>query len=295
MNISVEPGLFVIAVSGGVDSMVLLDVIRNLPNVDLVIAHLDHGIRPDSVADRQLVQDTAAKYGLAFEFGEAHLGIGASEANARGIRYKFLREVKSKHQAKAIITAHQQDDVLETAILNMIRGTGRKGLSSLKSTDEILRPLLLVPKSEILEYAAEHNILWHEDSTNSDDRYLRNYVRHQLVTRLRSDQKLKLSEYITQTSSLNVQMDDLLSDLLESNVTESGIERKWFIKLPYDVSAETMASWLRSNSIREFDRKLINRLVVAGKTALPGKIVDIDKGHVLCILKDRLRIDGRQI
>ncbi len=105
------------------------------------------------------------------------------------VRYDFLEEVRRHYNAQAIITAHHQDDVIETALLNLLRGTGRKGLSSLRSSDTIIRPLLAIPKQVIREYAETNTIEWHEDSTNKDDRYLRNFVRHQMVPRLTVSQK----------------------------------------------------------------------------------------------------------
>jgi tRNA(Ile)-lysidine synthase len=91
ISISLSPGKYVAAVSGGVDSMVLLDLLRNIPDVELIVAHFDHGIRPDSAEDRQLVERVCAQYGVAFEYAEGHLGKKASEATARAARYSFLR------------------------------------------------------------------------------------------------------------------------------------------------------------------------------------------------------------
>src|SRR5688572_27728765 len=133
MKINVAPGKYIVAVSGGVDSMVLLHLLSQHSQSELIVAHFDHGIRPDSAEDRKLVEKTAKKYGLEFVYREGELGPGASEAEAREARYGFLQIIKVKHNAKAIVTAHHQDDMLETAIINMLRGTGRKGLSSLVS------------------------------------------------------------------------------------------------------------------------------------------------------------------
>ncbi|QQS18837.1 hypothetical protein IPL68_02130 [Candidatus Saccharibacteria bacterium] len=87
------------------------------------MAHFDHGIRPDSVEDRKLVQKLAKQYGLPFVYDRAELGAGASEAVAREARYAFLSRVKEAVGADAIITAHHEDDVLETIIINWLRGT----------------------------------------------------------------------------------------------------------------------------------------------------------------------------
>ena len=90
MKVQLEPGKYVVAVSGGVDSMSLLHALKDLPDVELVVAHFDHGIRPDSAQDRELVQKIADEYGLSFEYTQGHLGKDASEEQARKARYEFL-------------------------------------------------------------------------------------------------------------------------------------------------------------------------------------------------------------
>lgn len=293
MQITVKPGKYVAAVSGGVDSMVLLELLQQIADVELVVAHLDHGIRTDSGRDRELVEATARRYGLPFEYKEARLGPSASEADARRARYAFLEVVREQHNAQAIITAHHQDDALETAMLNVLRGTGRKGLSSLKSSDLIVRPFLSVPKQDIRRYAEEHGITWREDSTNQDERYLRNFVRRQVLTKLNADQKQQLTSRLLATAAINEELDALLLDMLHARMTDEGLSRRWFINLPYDVSAEVIAAWLRQASIRDFDRKAIVRLVVAAKTALPGKRVDIAADNQLYVDKHYIRITRR--
>src|SRR5688572_18243464 len=174
MNFRLSPGKYVVAVSGGVDSMVLLDLLRERPKLELIVAHFDHGIRKESARDRKLVQRIAKSYDLPFFYAEGNLGPKAGEALAREARYAFLRKIQEEQGAKAIITAHHQDDMLETAIMNLLRGTGRRGLSSLKSRKELVRPMLEWTKKGIREYAEERDLVWAEDVTNDDERYLRN-------------------------------------------------------------------------------------------------------------------------
>jgi tRNA(Ile)-lysidine synthase len=285
MKINVDPGLYIVAISGGVDSMTLLHILKSMPNMRLVVAHLDHGIREDAWQDRELVEVITRAYGLPFEYEEARLGAAASEADARYARYAFLERVKKKHNARGILTAHHQDDVLETAFLNLLRGTGRKGLSSLRSSDEVVRPFLNISKQEIRAYAAAHNIQWREDSTNQDERYLRNFVRRQLLPRLSTDQKQRLTARLLDTAIINEELDELLTDTLQAHVSAEGLDRRWFTQLPYDVAAEIMATWLRGKGVRGFDRKGISRVVVAAKTALPGKRIEIIAGNQLHIGK----------
>src|SRR6185437_12936616 len=102
LHLSVAPGTYVVAVSGGVDSVVLLEVLRQLPGLHLIVAHYDHGIREESGDDRRFVEALAAQYALPFVFAEGHLGPTVSEATARDARYAFLNQVMRKHQASAI-------------------------------------------------------------------------------------------------------------------------------------------------------------------------------------------------
>jgi tRNA(Ile)-lysidine synthase len=174
MDVEIPPGKYIIAVSGGVDSMVLLNILYKKISTEaqsqnivlsVVVAHFNHGIRQDSKADETLVQKTAKKYNLPFEVGYGRLGKNASEQKARNRRYKFLETIKTKYSADAIITAHHQDDFIETAFLNILRGSGHRGLAAMKVNQQVKRPLLHVNKESILRYANKHRIKWIEDST----------------------------------------------------------------------------------------------------------------------------------
>src|SRR5665213_799396 len=138
MNVDLVPGKYVVAVSGGVDSISLLHILQAQPGVRLIVAHFDHGIREDSVEDRRLVQNVAREYRLPFVYDAGNLGVDTSEAAARQARYRFLRRVQQASGARAIVTAHHQDDLLETAILNLLRGTGRKGLTALSNRSDMI-------------------------------------------------------------------------------------------------------------------------------------------------------------
>lgn len=290
MEISIPAGKYVVAVSGGVDSVVLLDLLHKLPNAELVVAHYDHGIRPNSREDAMFVQALAERYGLEYVGGEGNLGATASEQKAREARYAFLRGVQKHTQARALITAHHQDDVLETAIMNILRGTGRKGLASLNSTETILRPLLDIPKFDILTYAKRHTLQWQEDSTNTDSRYFRNYIRLHIVPRLTLSDRQQFLRIVNHTRQLNRDLDALLSEELNQQRAQR-IDRNRFTNLPHDVSIELMAAWLRENNLREFDTKMLDRLTVAAKTGRPGTVVNVYKNVNLRISKKDLALD----
>ncbi len=277
------PGKYVLAVSGGVDSMVLLDMLRHQPGLILTVAHLDHGIRGDSAEDRQLVQQAARRHGLPFVYHEEKLGAGASEAAARTARYAFLRRVQRASGARAIITAHHQDDVLETAILNLMRGSGRKGLTSLGSRHDIERPLLHIPKKDLIAYARDQGLVWREDSTNHNLEYQRNYVRQRLLPRFDEAARTQLLELISDLRTINYELDALLATQLHLQTIGGTLDRQWFNQLPHGVARETMAAWLRAHAAGGFDSRLLERLVVAAKVAAPGKVFDVFQGVKLHI------------
>lgn len=280
------------AVSGGVDSMVLLHLLTKQPGMALTVAHYDHGIRADSMEDRKLVQQVAHHYGLPFVYDVGRLGAGASEAVARKARYHFLHTVREASLASAIITAHHQDDLLETAIINVLRGTGRRGLSSIQNHDRLLRPLLLFSKEQITTYAEQHQLEWREDQTNKDEHFLRNYIRQRILPRFSTAQRQQLLVHLNTAQTLNHDIEQLLANQLHIQPAINKLDRKWFIGLPHQVAREVVASWLRYAGV-DYDKKTIEKLVVAGKTLEPGKKVDVQAGVVVQVSKDYLALSHR--
>lgn len=294
MNVQLEPGTYVLAVSGGVDSMALLELARQLPGVRLVVAHYDHGIRPDSPLDRQLVQDAARRHGLPFVYDEGDLGPRPSEAQARDARYAFLHHVRRAAGARALVTAHHQDDLLETAILNLVRGTGRRGLTSLRSHPTLHRPLLHLPKSDLIAYAKDQGLVWREDSTNQDTRYLRNYVRRHVVPKFSSQQRQQFLDHIHKSHTLHDKLETELTNHLHLHPGLSELDRHWFIMLPHAVAKEVLVTWLRRHQVQDISSAMLERLVIAAKTWAPGRTADIDKTHVLQIRKNLLALKVRE-
>ena len=282
-----------VAVSGGVDSMVLLDLLRQKPNIELVVAHYNHGIRDDADVDERLVRETAGRFGLPFECAEGRLGVQASEAFAREQRYAFLHAVCLKHAARAIVTAHHQDDLIETIILALMRGTGRKGLSALHSTRTVVRPLLNYSKTEIISYAKDHGIQWNEDSTNATDLYKRNYVRHAIAPKLDAMQRQWLVSTYDRMLQVNKAIDTELADLHGQLSRGEAIDRYGFIMLPHDVAKEYIAYLLRLYKVKDMTAKTITRLVIAAKTGRSGAVFDIDKTMIMEISRKNLRIVRR--
>ncbi len=180
-----------VAVSGGVDSVVLLDVLSELRKelgIELVTAHLDHGLRPESPDDASLVRALACRMGLPFEVGALEPGWegqerGGLQARAREARYLFLDSAASRMDAGKIALGHNADDQAETVLMRLFRGAGLRGLAGIPPVrgGRYIRPLIETPRSAITQYAATRGLSFVEDSSNRDRRFLRARVRHELL------------------------------------------------------------------------------------------------------------------
>lgn len=261
---------YVVAVSGGVDSVVLLDILSKYSDLDLIVAHFDHGIRKDSNIDAIFVAGLAKKYGLPFETRREELGSDSSENKARIRRYKFLREVATKHNAK-LVTAHHGDDVIETVVINLLRGTGWRGLAVLDS--DVVRLLTGLTKKEIIDYAKQHKLSWHEDSTNAEDKYLRNRVRKN-TSKLDDDVKRQLLGLWAEQKALKKKITKEVIELIGDGPEYS---RYFFIHIDQDSAVEC----LRHIVGARLTRPQLIKALHAIKTALPYKNYDAGNGVVI--------------
>jgi tRNA(Ile)-lysidine synthase len=196
------PTPVVVGVSGGVDSVCLLHALRQVAGewgLALHVAHLDHGLRPDSAADAAFVEALAAEWGLPFHSQQLLAGAltgqpGGIEAAARRARYAFLARtainVSPPPTVPLVVVAHHADDQAETLLLQLVRGSGLQGLGAMRlvttlphqdKTIRLVRPLLGVRRSSILAYAAAHDLRWCEDDSNQSHQFARNRIRHALL------------------------------------------------------------------------------------------------------------------
>lgn len=198
----------VIGVSGGVDSMVLMTCLSQIITMkdhrdkELIVAHFDHRLRPESGLDADLVKSYAENLGLLYFAGSWQAPANKNiESEARQARYTFMADVMEATESQVLITAHHANDLAETIILRMIRGTSLKGLSAIRPEYErilqtssgmgvvthLLRPLLNISKKEIYHYAHTHQIPFREDESNQDMQYLRNRIRHNILPLLEQE------------------------------------------------------------------------------------------------------------
>lgn len=283
MNIEPKRQAFIVAVSGGVDSVVLLDKLVNNSEIlgskkpILIVAHFDHGIRSDSHLDLELVRKIAKKYDLKFEFSRANLGRNASEDKARFARYQFLLKLKDKYNASMIVLGHHRDDQIETAIFNITRGSGFRGLGSLRERQGIARPLLNMSKQQIYQYAQSKGLKWREDSTNKDLRYSRNFIRQKVISKFDPKAMDKWGQIISSTIELINEIDNILEASWVKNRTIE-IRKYELLLLPKAVGYEIIASALRKTDPDiELSRNLLEELYWFTLSASTGKVLLLKK------------------
>lgn len=277
---------YVVAVSGGVDSVVLLDMVaQEVASQRLVVAHFDHGIRPESADDAAFVKNLAKQYGLAFETKREELGANTSEELARERRYAFLRGVARRYSA-TIMTAHHADDVIETIAINMARGTGWRGLAVLDSPG-IERPLLDKTKAELIEYAKENLLEWREDATNTDTTYLRNDFRQKLVG-FDDESKELLRLYRKRQVALKKQIDNEIQGLIRAPYS-----RYLLTNVPDVAALELLRGILIVETGKGATRPQLERMLLAIKTYRAGQTFDVDKAHVLRLSRSDFVVENR--
>lgn len=179
----------VLGVSGGADSMALLDLTRRMVFAEnMTVVHIHHGLRKSAMKDARLVEAYCAKYRLAFRLrevdvvGQKKLMSGGVEEVARELRHKALREEAEKVGAVYILLAHHADDQAETVLFNLVRGASLRGLGGMRELNgKVLRPLLAVSKADLLAYCKAHKLAYVTDETNKNVRYTRNYIRLKVI------------------------------------------------------------------------------------------------------------------
>ncbi|OFZ29641.1 MAG: tRNA lysidine(34) synthetase TilS [Bdellovibrionales bacterium RIFCSPHIGHO2_01_FULL_40_29] len=250
---------FILAVSGGVDSVCLFQIMRRLkPQAQLTVCYFHHGpaLDPEQVnyrnQCRDLVQTLCLKNNVEFKTAES-LKLLSSEDQMRQARWEFLRSCQKS--ASPILTAHHLDDWVETVTLKMIRGVAADGFQAFKMWDrEILRPFLETSKDILLAYAQENQLQWLEDPSNQSADYLRNWVRHHWFAQL--DEKvpagyqnysrslLRLCQELNQTQPLELRF------FGDSPVL--GLDRQWYSSLTDKLQLKALALYMRHHSIFEY-------------------------------------------
>jgi tRNA(Ile)-lysidine synthase len=268
----------IVAVSGGPDSVALLRGLAALKREAggqgrLIVAHLNHYLRPEADQDAQFVGELAKRLELPFEGGTAAVAELAArqgdgiEAAAREARHSFLRQTAEKLGARYVAMAHTADDQVETVLLNVLRGTGLAGLAGmprarpLGAAVSIIRPLLEVRREEVLQYLDEIGQKYCVDASNANLDFARNRVRHELLPLLQEKYNAEIAGSITRLSKLSGDaqrfIERLADDLLE-RAASSELPAPGFMRRSSDREIS-----LDTDPLRKADRHVLREMFVA--------------------------------
>ncbi len=227
----------VVATSGGPDSMCLLYALNTLKdnfNLNIVCAHVNHNLRKESEQEKTFVENYSVNNNIIFEYMkiEKYTNNKFSEEEARRIRYKFFEDVVNKYNAKFLFTAHHGDDLIETILMRIVRGSNLKGFIGIpkiinKGSYKIIKPLLYVTKEDIIKYNELNNIPYVIDKSNTNSKYTRNRYRKEILPFLKEEDKnvhlkfLKFSEELENSSNyINSIIEDKYNKIVNNNIID---------------------------------------------------------------------------
>ena len=185
----------VVGVSSGPDSMALLHLLKKNSNKKIVCAHVNHNVRRNSIKEELYLKDYCEENNIIFEsYKITSYNLNNFEAEARIKRYSFFEKTLKKYHSKTLFLAHHGDDLVETIIMKIIRGTNLEGYAGIKKYSKqknyiIIRPLIYLTKDDIIKYNQKNKIKYYIDKTNKNIKYTRNRIRRKILTALKKEDK----------------------------------------------------------------------------------------------------------
>jgi tRNA(Ile)-lysidine synthase len=268
-------GRYLIGVSGGRDSVVLLHCLSEAGYKNLVVCHLNHQLRGrSSDADARFVEKLAEKYGVGFEFRALNVRALAKrkktsiEAAAREARYSFFAKAAKRHRCRTIFLAHHADDLVETLLLNLIRGAGLTGLTAMRDVSSryidgvdltIARPLLSVWRSEIDKQARECHLIFREDPTNKNVAPMRNRIRNLIIPYLEKVLGRNIRQNIWRTAIIAAEEEKWINEELPKSTNED-LSLAGVRALPVALQRRVILKWLRAQNVSEVGFDVIERV-----------------------------------
>jgi tRNA(Ile)-lysidine synthase len=308
-----EAGTAVVAVSGGPDSLCLLDLLHGLAGelgLRLVVAHVDHGILPESAAVAARVGAAAARYGVSAEIERVRLGPDASETRARRARYAVLRRVQQRVGGRYLVTAHQADDQIETVLYRLLRGSGIGGLAAIRAVGPggLVRPLLPFRRAELEAWlharfpdpAARPPVF--RDPSNADPRHDRAWIRTQLVPLLVARFGERLEHHLLRLaahagaersawSAVLSALPDLAYRRLDAAGGEQGVEVSRAALVQYEPAlAEAVLRALARDVGCPLGPARSARLLAFVRRAASGRVAQLGQGWVAEVSFGRVRV-----
>lgn len=283
-----------VAVSGGIDSMCLLHFLNEQKShlgFDLSVINIDHNIRENSKNDSEFVKDYCKQNGITFHSFKVDVPEFVKqnkvtvEEGARICRYKVFENLLNKGIVDKIAIAHHRQDQVETILLNIFRGTGLKGASGMDyQSNKFIRPLLDTSKAEIITYVQEHNIAFVEDETNADTDYSRNFIRQEILPKIKEHWH-NVEDNIISFSKICKQDDEYINSIInfDNIIVEKNLVKiplNCFIYKPTITTRIIRYALTHLNALKDFEQKhfaIITNLAQKSengtKINLPNKLI----------------------
>lgn len=310
-----------VAVSGGVDSVVLAHALLQLSRslrLRISIGHVHHGLRgAEADLDQRLVEEFAAKAGapcfVARVDPRALRAEGPSRTRpslqeaARTLRHAALRRLADGAGADVIAIAHHADDQAETVLLRLFRGSGPDGLGGIaeRSPDgRVVRPLLGVSREEIVHYAREHALEWREDPSNRRPEYARSRLRERWIPGLREDFNPRLLQRIADLAEAQRRDSEWIAEQVAERLsalrrpTEDGatLVRRGWDELPEALARRVVrAIWIEVGLGRDVSRRHLGRMLEFLRTARPGTAIELPGSVEVRCERDGFRLQRREV
>jgi tRNA(Ile)-lysidine synthase len=279
---------YLIGVSGGRDSVALLNWLVSLGYDNLIVCHLNHQLRGrSSDADARFVQKLAAKYQVGFELASANVRVLAKkkkmsiETAAREARYSFFAKAAKRHGCRTIFLAHHADDLVETFLFNLIRGAGLTGLAAMRDVSTrrvdnvdlaIVRPLLSVWRTEIDDYVREHRLKFREDASNKNLAPMRNRIRNRIIPYLEKILGRNIRQNIWRTAIIAAEEDNWIDKQVPDSAN-ADLSVPKLRALPVALQRRTILKWLRAQNISEVGFDVVERVrLLADREAFFAKV-----------------------
>ena len=278
----------VLGVSGGPDSIAMLNILKDIRNdknlhmnFDIIVAHVNHMIREEAIDDQRFVENFCKKIGVSFYAKSIDVQkiannkkIGTEEAG-RNARYEFFDEILEKENANKIAIAHNKNDKIETIIMNMLRGSGIAGLKGIEpiKNNKYIRPLIECERFEIEEYCAKNGIEPRIDRTNFENVYTRNKVRNIVIPFIKQEFNPNIIQTMDRLSDLVKEEDEYLEKLVETK---------------YNDYVEQEDKWQIIMNLKDFNKEekvIKSRLLLYTISRLLGTTKGIEKIHIEDIIK----------
>lgn len=274
----------VLGVSGGPDSISMLDILRQIRNdfkFEVIVAHINHMIREEAIDDEKYVEQYCEKYDIQFYSTKIDVQqianiekIGTEEAG-RNARYEFFEEVLQKTNANKIAIAHNKNDKAETIIMNLLRGSGLSGLKGIEPIrdNKYIRPLIECERQEIEKYCEENKLEPRIDKTNFENEYTRNKVRNIVIPYIQKEFNPNIIKTIDRLSEVATEE----SDYIDSQV------KKIYPKLLLEKQDKQII--LNLKEFNELEKVIKNRIILYTIKQLMGSTQGIEKIHIQDIIK----------